>query len=82
MLSQKGDIAASLLKFWAKLSQKGDIAAGLLTFWTKKAISLQTYWNFEPEIGSGPQKEVALAGLPYEVKISGPQKEVALAGLP
>ena len=35
-----------------------------------------------PSEGSGPQKEVALAGLPYEVKISGPQKEVALAGLP
>ena len=56
------------------------------------AISPQAYRNFDPEIYSGPQKDVAkisgpqrdlaLAGLPYEVKISGPQRDLALAGLP
>ena len=32
--------------------------------------------------GSGPQRDVALAGLPYEVNFSGPQRDVGLAGLP
>ena len=31
---------------------------------------------------SGPQKDMALAGPPYEVNISGPQQEIVPAGLP